>query len=52
MAMEPRLRYKEANPEAAAAMAALQGYLHRSGLDQGLVKLIEIRASQINRCGY
>ncbi len=33
-------------------MAQLQQYLHSSGLDPKLVALIEIRSSQINRCGY
>lgn len=50
--MQPRMDYKKANPAAVEAMAGLQAHLGSSGLDPALVTLVEIRASQINRCGY
>lgn len=50
--MEPRFNYRLANPEAAAAMARLQQAVAGGGLEHGLLLLIEIRASQINHCGF
>jgi AhpD family alkylhydroperoxidase len=39
-------------PEGFAAMLALSNYLHKSGLDESLINLICLRASQINGCAY
>ena len=39
-------------PDALKAMFALQQYVDRSKLDRTLVRLVEVRASQINGCAY
>jgi alkylhydroperoxidase family enzyme len=52
MSMEPRFDSRKADPAALKAMLGLQAYVERSGLDATLVRLVEIRASQINRCGF
>jgi alkylhydroperoxidase AhpD family core domain len=33
-------------------MLALEGYLHRCGLEGSLIELVKLRASQINGCAY
>jgi AhpD family alkylhydroperoxidase len=33
-------------------MLGLEKYLHASGLEEGLIHLIKLRASQINGCAY
>lgn len=33
-------------------MAGLEHYLHESGLEESLIHLIKLRASQINGCAY
>jgi AhpD family alkylhydroperoxidase len=33
-------------------MLALSGYLHKSGLEESLIDLVNLRASQINGCAY
>ena len=48
--MRQRLDAAKAAPDANKAMAALQGYVNRCGLEASLVELIKIRASQINGC--
>jgi alkylhydroperoxidase family enzyme len=50
--MEPRLNFRRADPAAVDSLLKLQEYVESSGLDPTLVNLVEIRASQINRCGY
>jgi len=51
--MEARLNLMKVAPKGAyQAMAALQQYVDSCGLGDGLLKLIEIRASQINGCAY
>lgn len=52
MAMEPRFKYQKADPASIRALLGLQEYVGKSGLDPTLVRLVEIRASQINRCGF
>jgi AhpD family alkylhydroperoxidase len=49
--MEPRLNYKAA-PGAYQAMLGLEKYLHECGLEEPLLHLIKLRASQINGCAY
>jgi AhpD family alkylhydroperoxidase len=39
-------------PEAYRAMAGLEGYLKRSGLEPNLLHMVKLRASQINGCAY
>lgn len=50
--MEPRISFPKTAPESFAAMLALSNSLHKSGLDESLVNLICLRASQINGCAY
>lgn len=47
-----RLSIREVDSGAHRAVAALSRYLHESGLDAGLHALIDIRASQLNRCAW
>src|SRR6185503_3408318 len=50
--MEPRFNGYKAAPGAYKAMIGLEEYLHNSGLEEGLLHLIKLRASQINGCAY
>ncbi len=50
--MQARLDYKQASPQATKAMMELHAYVHRCGLDHGLLELVKLRASQINGCAH
>lgn len=50
--MEPRIDYTTVAPDAFRAMLGLEEYLHRCGLEERLIHLIKLRASQINGCAY
>jgi AhpD family alkylhydroperoxidase len=50
--MEARLDYTKLAQEPIKAMYALGGYLARCGLEERLLELVKIRASQINGCAY
>jgi AhpD family alkylhydroperoxidase len=50
--MQPRLDFYKASPEAAKAMLALEGAVTKLGLEQSLLELVKLRASQINGCAY
>jgi len=50
--MEARFHFMKAAPGAYAAMLGLEHYLHECGLEQNLLLLIKLRASQINGCAY
>jgi len=50
--MEPRIDARRHAQEAQKAMYALEKYLSESGLEQGLMHLMKMRASQINGCAY
>ncbi|HEY9461101.1 MAG TPA: carboxymuconolactone decarboxylase family protein, partial [Paralcaligenes sp.] len=50
--MESRIDYAAASPDAVKAMMALEGAMRRLGLEQPLVELIKLRASQINGCAF
>jgi len=50
--VEPRINYAKAAPGAIEAMLALSSYLRKSGLEESLVDLVCLRASQINGCAY
>ena len=50
--MQQRLDAMKVSPAAYKAMAGLQAYIDQSGLERSLLKLVEIRASQINGCAY
>jgi len=49
--MEPRINPSVA-PGVVEAMLGLSNYLRSSGLDESLVNLISLRASQINGCAF
>jgi AhpD family alkylhydroperoxidase len=50
--MEARFSYPKAAPGAYQAMLGLEQYLHSCGLEESLLYLIKLRASQINGCAY
>lgn len=50
--MQTRLNYGKAAPGVYDAMDALDQYLAQSGLDESLLHLVRLRASQINGCAY
>jgi len=50
--MEARFNYMQAAPGALKAMLGLGQYLHGCGLEEKLLNLIYMRASQINGCAY
>ncbi|HET7208193.1 MAG TPA: carboxymuconolactone decarboxylase family protein [Terriglobales bacterium] len=50
--MEERIQYAKVAPGAYHAMLGLEKYLHECGLEEGLLHLIKLRASQINGCAY
>lgn len=50
--MEGRFSYPKVAPGAYKAMAGLEDYLRGCGLEERLLHLIRLRASQINGCAY
>jgi AhpD family alkylhydroperoxidase len=50
--MKPRIDSKNIPIEATKGMYQLEHYIHHSGLEESLVHLIKMRASQINGCAY
>ncbi len=50
--MEERIHYTKVSPGAYHAMLGLEKYLRECGLEQTLLDLIKLRASQINGCAY
>ena len=50
--MEARLNYVKACPGAFKAMLGLGQYLRECGLEESLLHLVELRASQINGCAW
>ena len=50
--MEPRINFARVAPGVYEAMLGLANYLRKSGLDESLVNLVHLRASQINGCAY
>jgi AhpD family alkylhydroperoxidase len=50
--MERRLDYQKVLPEGMRAVYALERYSEQSGLEPKLLKLIKVRASQMNGCAY
>lgn len=47
-----RINFKEIVPDAYQAMLTLESYVHQMGLEEALLELIKMRASQINGCAY
>jgi AhpD family alkylhydroperoxidase len=50
--MEQRIQYTKYSPEALKAMLAMERYLKGCGLEEGLLHMIRLRASQINGCAF
>ncbi len=50
--MKPRLNYAKVAPGVYDAMDALDRYVSQCGLEQRLLLLVQLRASQINGCAY
>jgi AhpD family alkylhydroperoxidase len=50
--MHQRVSFEVVAPETFAAVRALDATIRRSGLEQSLIELVKMRASQINACAY
>lgn len=50
--MNARIEYAKVVPEAITAMLGLEHQIRKSGLDESLLDLVRLRASQINGCAY
>lgn len=50
--MEPRILYTKYAAEALRSLLDLENYLAHCSLDQSLLHLVKMRASQINGCAY
>jgi AhpD family alkylhydroperoxidase len=50
--MTQRINYASASSAAVKAMFGMQAAVEHSGLERSLVKLLELRASQINGCAH
>lgn len=50
--MKPRIDYAKVARGAYDAMLGLEKYLHQCGLEEPLIHLVKLRASQINGCAY
>jgi AhpD family alkylhydroperoxidase len=50
--MNKRLAWASAAPQAYKAMAALEAALGQTGLENSLLELVRLRASQLNGCAY
>ncbi|MBI4725116.1 MAG: carboxymuconolactone decarboxylase family protein [Rhodomicrobium sp.] len=50
--MKARLDPNAVAPDAMKAMRTLDDYVHNCGLEQQLMELVKIRASQINGCAF
>jgi AhpD family alkylhydroperoxidase len=50
--VETRIAYAKVAPGAYRAMLGLEQYLHGCGLEESLLNLVRLRASQINGCAY
>lgn len=50
--MKARMDYKKVSPPGAKAMAELHAFVQRCGLEQTLLELVKLRASQINGCAH
>ena len=50
--MESRMNYLQAAPGVRDALLRLSEYVHRGGLEESLLGLVFLRASQINGCAF
>jgi AhpD family alkylhydroperoxidase len=47
-----RIEYAKIAPEVLSVMLGLERQVHASGLEESLIDLVKLRASQINGCAY
>lgn len=52
MIMTQRIDYSKESPAAFKAMLAMENVVHTLGLEESLIELVKIRASQLNGCAY
>jgi AhpD family alkylhydroperoxidase len=50
--LQPRMEIEKIEPAAYKAVLELEKYIQSSGIDQSLLELIKICASQINGCAF
>jgi AhpD family alkylhydroperoxidase len=50
--MQPRIDYRKHAQEAIKSVLSLEKYVAASGLDEKLIHLVKMRASQIDGCAY
>jgi len=50
--MTLRLNFYTASPDGTKAMLAFENYVAHCGLEESLIELVKMRASQINGCAY
>lgn len=50
--MQPRIDFYTASPNAMKAMLALEAAVSQLPLEQSLIELVKLRASQINGCAF
>jgi AhpD family alkylhydroperoxidase len=50
--MEPRINYTTVAGDGVRAMLGLEKYLHGCSIEEKLIHLLKLRASQINGCAY
>jgi AhpD family alkylhydroperoxidase len=44
--------FRKASPQGTKAMGELHAFVHRCGLEHGLLEFVKLRASQINGCAH
>lgn len=50
--MKARINYQAVAPEALSAMLSVERYVRESGLEDSLIELVKLRASQMNGCAF
>ncbi len=50
--MVPRLNYSKVAPDGVEGISQLEKYIHSGELEDSLIELVKLRASQINGCAF
>lgn len=50
--MEPRLDYSKVAPDGLKGLVRQETYIRSSGLEDSIIELVKLRASQINGCAF
>lgn len=50
--MQPRLNYSKVAPDGVEGFSQLEKYIHSGELEDSLIELVKLRASQINGCAF